>query len=131
MGSNYFLPRAKPPTQALLGILLKRLQENSAVGLPPIASLHADEVRFRGLDIISEAQRLRDLIYKTEKVTTMTFYGLQKPVAADGVCSYVRLGHLNARVYANTRGPGVETPTALSDCGERGSRTLAPPFCDG
>lgn len=51
---------------ALLGISPKRLQEGSAVTLPPITSLHVDEDWFGCGDVISEAQQLQDLIQKAD-----------------------------------------------------------------
>jgi len=51
---------------ALLGISLKRLQEVSVVTLPPLISLRVEEDWFGCGDVISEAQQLRDLVYKAD-----------------------------------------------------------------
>ena len=62
-------PQCEDPKSilALLGISPKRLHENSAVKLPPIASLDVDNDWFKGGDVVSEAQQLQDLINRSEE----------------------------------------------------------------
>jgi UDP-N-acetylenolpyruvoylglucosamine reductase len=51
---------------ALLGIAPRQLQEVSVAKLLPITVSHADEDWYNGVDIVSKAEQLQDLIRQAE-----------------------------------------------------------------
>jgi hypothetical protein len=76
---------------ALLDISPKRLQQNTAVELPPIASLYADEGGCEGDDIISETQQLQDLVHEAEKSDKEEFLHLAEATALVTADEFTRM----------------------------------------
>ena len=76
---------------ALLGVSPKRLQEDSAIRLPPIASFHVDEDGYKDGDLISEAQLLQDLIHKAEKTDSEVLLQLAEATALVTADEFMRM----------------------------------------